>query len=608
MALVPLPLQSKNVEILKRAFSNRTSMDVDEVEVLLGWSPIDAWGINSLNEDGDSVISILGGRSTEAVGKELGQWVDLMEKTIKLRGGLPKASVWADTLIKMYQRHSLDGYVEVSDQVNRWFNLAPDEYWVEQGERLIRVAFEKKHWDQVDAILSKGVSANTLQPTKISNYGSANDLPLVVSATDEKIANILVKHNADPLLEINNKTAMDYLEERNNNWFESATIRRDVLKIIRASAEKALAAESPEKALAKKVATLWKVIADSPTWMDIQTAATALDKNLKEARGQFGENMLQWVVLNTPNFVPNVLRMKISDKDWPKKTDNFGLNAFDYLQISFGNSFYMQKEQREKFAKGFAAIAEELSPKTKQDMWDSHERIWKFQAENLLKMREQLANGSRKNLGMAWFFASADGDRMSDFFDKDSLYVKSWNKFSQELATPEGFNRASPFFMEISNKTGVLNIPHRGKHKGRYNSSGQNAADPNFEDFLAKNETHQLTQESKDFILRAYTQDIHNLSHSGYLIINGKEDRAHVLKQMSAWIKEGASLADFIGELESNKTEFAKVFNTRLSESESFRGVWLTEFKPELERAELSRRASMKTVQPKKSTPDLFAL
>lgn len=609
MSLVPIKIQERNVEILNRAFAARRSMDVDEVKTLLGWSPQDGWGVNSLNEAGDSILSLLGQRSTTEVDGDLTKWVDLMFHTMDHRGGLPNALVWAKTLTEMYQRRSLDDFPDISNQIQRWFEIAPDEYWQAEGENIIKVAFEKKHWDQVDNILSKGVSPDTLIDTKIMNYGSISKLPLLVSATDEKIANILVKHNANPLLDIQGKTSIDYLEERSEGFYSSATVRRDVLKIVRASAEEILAAESPEKALLKKVKTMWNVVEDRPSWMDIQTAANALGKDLKDTRGKFGENLLHWVVFKAPHFVPNLMRMKLSNKDWIKQKDDLGLTVFDYWQMSGVNNIYLDREQKAKFIKGFEPIALELAPSTKEEAWESHERIWSWQAKNLLdaKNSNDFAS-SAKRVHVKWFFKDDDDEILKGVFPESSDYDKSMRAFKKSLATAKGFNRAVPFFNEIALHVGVLNIPHTESYKGRYNSYGLIDSDPSFGEFLSNGEAEKLSQESKDFILRVYTNDLYNLSHSGYMVLNGADDRKKVLSEMNQWVSKSASLSGLISEIESDKTAFAKVFNHRLADSESFKNIWQTEIKPGLERAELTRRASGQIKQPKNNTPDLFAL
>lgn len=597
MALVPIAVQRRNISILEKAYVSRKNMDPSEVKTLLEWTPSDAWDVNSTDEN-SSVLSMLGRRSTESGDSTLKEWVDLMFHVMETRGGLPKAEVWAETLREMYQRNSLDDFPDVSKQVNRWFDIAPDTYWKACGEELLRTAFDKKHWDQVDQILEKGISPDIKNDCKMNYYGKGESLPLLVGATNEKIAKILVKYGADPFQKVEDKTALDWLESRNEGNFESATIRRDVLKVFREDAEKRLALVSPEKALEKKVKTLWSVIADRPSWMDIQTAAVAIDKNLKDVRGPFGENMLQWTLLNCSQFAPNVIRMKLSDKSWHLQQDKFGLSSLNYLHLS-NNALYMREEIKEKFTKAMAAPLNEVAPKTVEEVWSNLEKMWKWQNENTNK----LAGLPNKRKDIVWFLHGTEIDSHKGIFEVGGAYDLAVKEFKKQLGTVEGFNRAAPFYMELATNVGVASIPHKEKYK----SNARQDDDLCIRKLLDSPTANKLTDESKNFALRVLVHDVYTVSSSSYYIENFKLERAAIVKEISEWVKHGASLKDFMQEIEEGKTGYAENFKQKMKDSETFKSLWLTEIRPELERAELSKRALGSEVK-KRPSGDLFAL
>ena len=576
-----------------------SSVQPEDVFRMMNWSAPSEWNIDSVGVRSEDVLDGLIKRAIKNnYGASFKQWLSVMVFVTKTRGVLtPKT--WASKLISLYDKESFA--LEESMALKMWYDLAPEGAWKVHGESILKQVFEKKHWGEIDFILSKGVSPDILASVKKDNeYGSRNDaVCLLAAAPSINVLNILLKYGADPLKEFvisgEQYTSLKWMEGRAPELFSDHMERRFTIKALRDATKIAQNNISPEAASIASQKNIWSLVRNAKSWIDLQSVIQDSAEKVGAMRGEKGETLLHAFALERPEFIPNLMRLKASNSSWWSEKDNAGATVNIYLLLGAdkrSQSASSLEESNEKMAKYKTNLAEN-SPKTLEDWWSFHETVWNFQINNRNSLEELKYFYSSKSyyeardVSPVWAF---NKNGLESLYFGDDFNQSSFAEFVKSLNTKTGFERAVRSWKGLANQADISSLI---RVDGLYaKKSDVGVVDVGS---LMKENKMGWSLDAVDFALKLainvlYRLEFQNLTNKDQYP-KGKESidirRKKEMDLVKLCIERGASWSE-LEDVISNDGGFYATMMRKAVKANSTAEAWWSSFKLEMQRTELS--------------------
>ena len=305
----------------------------------------------------------------------------------------PSKEVWERVNAVLYTSNIKFDVVQTSEQRDRWIASTPKEYWkTDSAEEALKMAFNAKLWSEVENILAQGVSPDIEMGLSLSLYSPTNQkhpVPLLAHAPCPKAAQILLAYQANPLLEVKGGgSILEWAEKRSENSFEHNE-RRPTLAVIREAFKKEVVKDTSDTSKEKKYKVLLDVIHNAKSWTDVQQTVNTFAKEAQEYRSPLGENYLQLLILEHPEWASNLMRMKVSDKNWWHEKNSVGADASHYYTLTAPPYVSGSKSR--------IAADEKLSNLVNQFKLPHHEEEWLDWNQTLLSLQKSFRSKSGFN-------------------------------------------------------------------------------------------------------------------------------------------------------------------------------------------------------------------
>ena len=573
----------------------------DDVLRLVGWSPKE-WTSNTttVGDGNDTVLS--------AMAKQIGHrgrtalWVDAMLDVVAARGR-PSSEVWATVLTTVYNKTGESRDPIVIKSVEKWRAIGDATYWNKEGGRILQAAFDHKHWDEVDAVLAAGVSADTKIEAGQKNYGTKDRVPLLAASPCVQAAAVGLKHNANPLVEVEGVSLLEWVEARAEQCFENGNERRETVKVLRGAAQKALETASPELLEQHQKNQLWATLKNAKSWMDIQNSIQSMAASVKNFKGVNGEPFLFALAAQRPEFIPNLMRMKASSSDWWTAKDRDGAGFLHYLACSKGTGTYTyRRETNEKVRKLIDECAPP-PPKTKEEWEEWHKVLWASQIKNADKIStEPTIEAGNHSYGqdagtndVRWAQNTWDTSEVDPAFGR--LDQKGLKDFRVELNTPEKFEEVAPTWLTLALNTGGLPPVFNANNPSEVTTQKEC---PRIDvRRLGTVQKNKFSAEAAQLgLMMSIQQAMTHQRESSWGYRSNSKTKEDLVKEnldvAKGWISKGASWKTLYDGVESGETRLYRQWGALISVDEGLRAAWHNEWSSVLQREELSHK-----VQPK---------
>jgi hypothetical protein len=581
------------------------SVTPEDALKLTEWSPKE-WDNNDSCENEKTV---LGGMARRVGGGDTALWLKAMHNLVKTRGQ-PNSTVWADVLTTVYKKigQVTQAQKDVTPQVEAWRKLASPEYWNQQGQPVVEMAFNQKHWEEMDAILAAGVSPDTQIKASSRGYGQEDMVPLLAASPCPTPVAICLKHGANPLLPAGQASILEWVEARHENCFEGGVERRDTVKALRQATQKALETASPDLLEKHQQAQLWSTLKTAKSWMDIQNAIQPMATVVKKFRGPNGEPFLFALASEKPEFIPNLMRLKASSEDWWTLTDTSGMNVRHYLALSKANSSYgYRKNSKEKI---LALLDEKgpTAPKTKEEWAAWHQVLWAWQLKNVDTLSTDPVDAFPEagTHNVLWVQEPWSLDDAHPAFGK--LGHAGLSEFRKDIMSVEGLNRHAELWLELSSQTG--STPPVFNSYATSEMSTQKEYPRMDLKKLASLQKNKFSDAAATLGLRMSLRFLMTLAAEGSWGYRKESSDAERQKEAldvaKAWIQKGASWQALNEDVEKGRTRLARQWRAALPLHAGLREKWHNQWSSALQREELSHKVL--PLAQKKSTQEQYGL